>query len=93
MIGRPCFRQETEVQKEEQQTRRKIYKFKGKVGRERKREIERGDGRRLEREEVGDGGGREDEMRPNFLWQSPCSCCRCWGHFTKAGPDANVISS
>lgn len=55
MIGRPCFRQETEVQKEEQQTRRKIYKFKGKVGRERKREIERGDGRRLEREEVGDG--------------------------------------
>lgn len=41
----------------------------------------------------GGGGVEEDEMRPNFLWQSPCSCCRCWGHFTKAGPDANVISS
>lgn len=39
------------------------------------------------------GGAEENEMRPNFLWQSPCSCCRCWGHFTKAGPDANVISS
>lgn len=38
-------------------------------------------------------GVEDDEMRPNFLWQSPCSCCRCWGHFTKAGPYANVISS
>lgn len=42
---------------------------------------------------VAAAGVEEDEMRPNFLWQSPCSCCRCWGHFTKAGPDANVISS
>lgn len=61
-------------------------------------EIGKGEGRRwLGREDVGEGRGcmegGGDEMRPNFLWQSPCSCCRCWGHFTKAGPDANVISS
>lgn len=68
------------------------------MGREAER-LERGKGgRKGERGggfgSVGAGGGVEDdEMRPNFLWQSPCSCCRCWGHFTKAGPDANVISS
>lgn len=61
------------------------------MGRETER-LERGG--RVEEEEAGEGEGEgEDEMRPNFLWQSPCSCCRCRGHFTKAGPDANVISS
>lgn len=87
----------------EERRNQKIYKFEGKVGwkwEERQRDWKGG----RAREEVGEGWGgvagggggggvEEDEMRPNFLWQSPCSCCRCWGHFTKAGPDANVISS
>lgn len=27
----------------------------------------------------GETEGEGDAMRPNFLWQSPCSCCRCRG--------------
>lgn len=100
-LGVPLWGEEKKVwekqKKEEQRKPERLTNLRAKWDGNGKRDRAIGKGGReaaaIKRRRSWGGGVEENEMRPNFLWQSPCSCCRCWGHFTKAGPDANVISS